>query len=72
MKLYRRFFKYIEHNSKYIDDFSNISTFRQGISTYRQKLTVETTKEAVQKYILEQPPLLTHYCTSFYIKQTTN
>ncbi|PFU32912.1 hypothetical protein COK69_18135 [Bacillus cereus] len=48
MKLYRRFFKYIEHNSKYINDFSNISTFRQGISTYRQKLIVETTKKAVQ------------------------
>ncbi len=39
MKLYRRFSKYIEHNLNYIDDFFNISTFRQGISTYRQLTT---------------------------------
>ncbi|PEI76083.1 hypothetical protein COL68_07565 [Bacillus wiedmannii] len=32
MKLYRRLFKYIS-------DFSDISTIRQGISTYRQITT---------------------------------
>ncbi|AUD22970.1 hypothetical protein CU648_10670 [Bacillus sp. HBCD-sjtu] len=38
MKLYQRFFEYIDCNLKYINDFFNISTFRHWISTYRQKL----------------------------------
>ncbi|PFS66602.1 hypothetical protein COK41_06495 [Bacillus cereus] len=36
LKLYRRFFQYIYRNSKYINDFFDISTIRQRISTYRQ------------------------------------
>ncbi|EAO53608.1 hypothetical protein COC60_14340 [Bacillus thuringiensis] len=37
--IYQRFFKYIYHNLKYINDFFNISTIRQRISTYRQIVT---------------------------------
>ncbi|QDQ08807.1 hypothetical protein EKQ63_28325 [Bacillus sp. BD59S] len=39
LELYRRFFKYIDHNSKYINDFFIISTIRQDISTYRHITT---------------------------------
>ncbi|PRC97418.1 hypothetical protein CQZ91_17270 [Bacillus cereus] len=41
MKIYRRFFEYIYHNLKYINDFFNISTIRQGISIYRQRMTIK-------------------------------
>ncbi|PEV03111.1 hypothetical protein CN417_26380 [Bacillus thuringiensis] len=34
--IYQRFFKYIYHNLKYINDFFDISTIRQRISIYRQ------------------------------------
>ncbi|TQR48114.1 hypothetical protein DJ027_24545 [Bacillus cereus] len=43
MKLYRRFsryidrnLKYINHNSIYISDFSNISTYRQKLIRYNR------------------------------------
>ncbi|QBJ70196.1 hypothetical protein C3496_21285 [Bacillus anthracis] len=39
MIIYQRFFKYIYHNLKYINDFFNISTIRQRISIYRQIVT---------------------------------
>ncbi|PGL84973.1 hypothetical protein CN931_10695 [Bacillus sp. AFS054943] len=42
MKIYRRFFEYIYHNLKYINDFFDISTIRQGISIYRQRMTIES------------------------------
>ena len=37
--IYQRFFKYIYHNLKYINDFFDISTIRQRISIYRQIVT---------------------------------
>ncbi|MDA1584339.1 hypothetical protein PDK27_11100, partial [Bacillus cereus group sp. TH230-1LC] len=35
--LYQRFSKYIDRNSKYISDFSNISTYRQNTTIYAKK-----------------------------------
>ncbi|PGO70970.1 hypothetical protein CN980_20690 [Bacillus cereus] len=37
--IYQRFFKYIYHNLKYINDFFDISTIRKRISIYRQIVT---------------------------------
>ncbi len=99
LTIYQRFFEYIEHNSQYINDFSNISNTTHNISTifriYRTQLTIyqrffeyidvstrnidlptktdsRNNKRSCPKWILEQPPLLTNYRTSFYIKQTAN
>ncbi|PFO89115.1 hypothetical protein COJ89_17480 [Bacillus cereus] len=62
MKLYRRFFKYIDRNSNYIGDFQNISAQLQlyqrfskyisdfrNISTYRQKTTTSVTPSSNTK-----------------------
>ncbi|PFR83006.1 hypothetical protein COK42_17415 [Bacillus cereus] len=37
--IYQRFFKYIYHNLKYINDFFEISAIRERISIYRQIVT---------------------------------
>ncbi|AUD23244.1 hypothetical protein CU648_12265 [Bacillus sp. HBCD-sjtu] len=50
LKIYQRFFKYIYHNSQYINDFFNISTIRQRISTYRQKTTQHTHIKSYTQY----------------------
>ncbi|ASZ19972.1 hypothetical protein CK938_26775 [Bacillus cereus] len=67
-RLYRRFFGYIVHNFKYINDFFNISTFRQGISTYQQITTKRgCSKRASSFYLLSKfvfDPVLTFYKAS--------
>ncbi|KAA0790771.1 hypothetical protein COM04_16195 [Bacillus wiedmannii] len=50
LKIYQRFFKYIYHNSQYINDFFNISTIRHRISTYRQKSTQHAPIKSYTQY----------------------
>ncbi|PEI79851.1 hypothetical protein CN572_18250 [Bacillus wiedmannii] len=67
MKLYRRFFKYIVHSLKYINDFFNISTFRQRISTYRQITTFQHYKNSKASNALPLIKLLFTYETTFLL-----
>jgi len=53
-EIYQRFFKYIEHNLKYINDFFNISTIRHRISTYRHKTTILRSTVIVREIIIEE------------------
>lgn len=54
MKLYERFFKYIEHNLEYINEKLTISTFRQRISSCRQIVT-QHKKERAGEPALSKP-----------------
>gem|GEM_PF-5328194 len=68
IRIYQRFFKYIDRNSNYIGDFLIISTIRHNISTYRQFPT------STPPYI-PSPPIrknnktkkLSHICDSSFI-----
>lgn len=53
MKLYERFFTYIEHNLEYINEKLTISTFRQRISSCRQIVTQH--KERAGEPALSKP-----------------
>ncbi|MEM5688252.1 hypothetical protein AAHB49_29955 [Bacillus cereus] len=64
MKLYRRFFEYIDRNSKYIGDFPNISTATRNISAiFKIYRLTDKARQSTQKkeaaftaapYILEE------------------
>ncbi|PEB04843.1 hypothetical protein COM56_21240 [Bacillus cereus] len=54
MKLYRRFFEYIDCNSKYISDFSNISTVTQIISAIFQIYRLTNKKTTTKRRLLQQ------------------
>ncbi|PRT33349.1 hypothetical protein C6359_14070 [Bacillus wiedmannii] len=58
LKIYQRFFKYIYHNSQYINDFFNISTIRHRISTYQQKPTQQTLIEPYIQYSITSKSVL--------------
>ncbi|AJI33225.1 hypothetical protein BPADB04_27080 [Bacillus paranthracis] len=53
-EIYQRFFKYIEHNLKYINDFFNLSTIRHKISTYRHETTMLRSTIIVREIIIEE------------------
>ncbi len=53
-EIYQRFFKYIEHNLKYINGFFNLSTIRHKISTYRHETTMLRSTIIVREIIIEE------------------